>query len=79
MPPQDRFGLYDHQGGARLAPSLGEEDPKSRSSFGAEDARPFGLTRPVVDGARDSRGDGPVPAADESDRSEEYEQGRQHP
>jgi hypothetical protein len=27
-PPQHRFGLHDHQGGAPLAPSFGEEDPK---------------------------------------------------
>jgi hypothetical protein len=79
MPPHHGVGLHDDQGGAPLPPPFGEEDPKEAVPH----AEPW-----VVDRAR-QRGqlltkreiferDRPVSAADQSDRSEEYEQGRQH-
>jgi hypothetical protein len=79
MPPQHRFWLYDHQGGAPLAPSLGEEDPEEsvppaepRVRDGSGQHGQLLTEREILER------DGPVSAADESDRSEEYEQGRQH-
>ena len=79
MPPQHRLGLHDHQSSAPLAPSLGEEDPEESVS-------------PAEPGALDRSGqcgqllpereilerDSPVSPAQQSDRSEEYDQRRQH-
>ena len=74
MPPHHGVGLDDDQGGAPLPPPLGEEDPKEsvpRAEFWALDrTRQRGqlLTeREILERDR------PVSAADQSDRSEEYE------
>ena len=80
MPPQHRFGLHDYQGGAPLAPSLGEEDPKKS----VPTVEPWALDRSgqcgqLLTEREILERDGPVSVADESDRSEDYEQGRQHP
>ena len=79
MPSHHGVGLDDDQGGAPLRPCLGEEDPKDsvrRAKFWALDrARQRGqlLTeREILERDR------PVSAADQSDRSEEYEERRKH-
>jgi hypothetical protein len=79
MPPHYRFGLHDDQGGAPVPPRLGEEDPKesvARVELWALGRAPPGgqlLTeREILERDR------PMSAADQTDRSEEYDQRRQH-
>jgi hypothetical protein len=72
MPPQHRLGLHDHQGGAPLAPPLGQEDPK-------ESVPPTELWALTRSGQRGQllteceilERDGSVSATEQSDRSEE--------
>ena len=79
MPPQHRLGLHDHQGGAPLAPPLGQEDPK-------ESVPPTELWALDRSGQRGQllpereilERDSPVFPAQQTDRSEEYDQRRQH-
>jgi hypothetical protein len=79
MPPQDRLGLHDHQGGTPVPPSLGEENPEE--SVSPAELWPFDRS-----GQRDQllpereilERDSPVSPAEQSDRSEEYDQRRQH-
>jgi hypothetical protein len=80
MPPQHRFRLHDHQGGAPLVPVLGQEDPKES----VPPAEAWALDRSGQRGQSLTEHetlecDGPVSPADESDRSEEYERSRHHP
>jgi hypothetical protein len=79
MPPQHRLGLHDHQGGTPVAPSLGEEDPEesvSPAELWAFDRS--GQCRHLLPEREILERDSPVPSAEQSDRSEEYDQRRQH-
>ena len=72
MPPQHRLGLHDHQGGAPLAPRLGQEDPK-------ESVPATELWAPTRSAQRGElltereilERDGSVSTTEQSDRSEE--------
>jgi hypothetical protein len=78
MPPYDRVGLHEHQCGAPLPPPFGEEDPKEAvphaELWAVDCARQRGqlLTKREI-----FQRDCPMSAADQSDRSEEYEERRQ--
>ena len=79
VPPHDRLGPHDEHGGAPLAPRLGEEDPKES----VPRAEPWARTRAPQGGhllteREILERDGPVSAADQSDRSKEHDQCRQH-
>ena len=79
MPPHHGVGLHDDQGGAPLPPPLGEEDPKEA----VPQAEPGAVARARQRGQLLTKReiferDRPVAAADQSDRSEEYEQSCQH-
>jgi hypothetical protein len=79
MPPQHRLGLHDHQGSTPLAPALGEEDPEesvSPTELGALDRS--GQHRQLLPERDILERDSPVSPAEQSDRSEEYDQRRQH-
>jgi hypothetical protein len=79
MPPQHRCWLHDHQGGAPLPPRVGEQDPKEpirRAELRAfTDTRQRGqlLTKRQV-----LKGNRSVSAADQTDRSEQYDKRCQH-
>jgi hypothetical protein len=80
MPPQHRFGLHDHQGGAPCAPSIAEEDPKESVPRAEPRVRDrSGQHGQLLTEREILKRDGPVSAADEADRSEAYEQGRHRP
>jgi hypothetical protein len=74
-----RLGLHDHQGGTPVPPSFGEEDPE-------ESVSPAELWALDCSGHRGwllpeceiLERDSPVSPAEQSDRSEEYDQRRQH-
>ena len=80
MPAHDRVWLDDEQGAAPLPPGLGEHDPKESvtrakmRAFCAARQRGHLLTQREV-----LERDGPAPSAEQSDRSEKYDQRRQHP
>jgi hypothetical protein len=79
MPPQHRLGLHDHQGSTPLAPSLGEEDPEESVS----PAELWALDRSrqcseLLPEREIFERDSPMSPAQQSDRSEEYDQRRQH-
>jgi hypothetical protein len=79
MPPYDRVGLHDDQGGAPLPPPFGEENPKEAvphaELWAVDSARQYGqlLTKREI-----FERDCPVSAADQFHRTEEYKQRRQH-
>jgi hypothetical protein len=79
VPPHHSVGLHDDQGGAPLPPPLGEEDPKESvplAELWALDRAPqhgqLLTEREILE--RDLL----MSTADQSDRSEEYDQRRQH-
>ena len=79
MPTKHRLGLYDHQGGTPLAPSLGEEDPEESVSPAELRALDRSGQRGQLLPEREIlERDSPMSPAEQSDRSEEYEQRRQH-
>ena len=79
VPSDHGIGLHDDQGGAPVPPRLGEEDPKQ--SVRRAEPRTFHRARQhgqLLTEREILERDGPVPAADQSDRSEEHHQRRQH-
>jgi len=80
MPAHDRVWLDDEQGAAPLPPAPGERDPKESvtwakmRAFCAARQRGHLLTQREV-----LKRDGAVSSAEQSDRSEKYDQRRQHP
>ena len=79
MPSHHGVGLHDDQGGAPVPPTLGEEDPKQ--SVRRAELRTLDRSRQhgqLLTEREIFQRDGPVPAADQSDRSEEHHQRRQH-
>jgi hypothetical protein len=79
MPPQHRLGLHDHQGSTPLAPSIGEEDPEESVSPAELWALDYSGQRGQLLPEREIlERDSPVSPAQQPDRSEEYDQRRQH-
>ena len=79
MPPQHRLGLHDHQGGTPVPPSLGEENPEE--SVSPAEPWPFdrsGQRGQLLPEREILERDSSVSPAERSDRSEEYDQSRQH-
>jgi hypothetical protein len=79
VPSDDGIGLHDDQGGAPALPTLGEQDPEQsvrraerRTTHRSRQHGQLLTEREVL------QRDGPVPAADQSDRSENCHQRRQH-
>ena len=79
MPPHYGVRLHDDQGGAPLPPSLGEENPKEAVAGAELWAPDLARQRGQLLTEREIlERDRPMPAANQSNRSEEYEQRRQH-
>jgi hypothetical protein len=79
VPSDHGIGLHDDQGGAPALPTLGEKDPKQ--SVRRAELRTFHRSRQhgqLLTEGEVFQHDCPVPAADQSDRSEEHHQRRQH-
>jgi hypothetical protein len=79
VPPHHGVGLDDDQGGAPLQPAFGEGDPKE--SVSGPKLGPCDGTRhhgQLLTKRKILKRDRSVSAAEESERSEEYEERRQH-
>ena len=79
MPPQHRCWLHDHQGGAPLPPRVGEQYPKEPISW--VELRAFTDTRQrgqLLTKRQVLKGNRSVSAADQTDRSEDYDRRCQH-
>lgn len=79
VPPHHGVGLHDDQGGAPLPPPLGEEDPKESVPLAELGALDRASQRGQLLTEREVlERDCPVSAAEQSDRSKEDDQRRQH-
>jgi hypothetical protein len=79
VPSDHGIGLHDDQGGAPVPPALGEENPEQ--SVRRAELRTFPRARQrghLLTECEILKRDRPVSAADQSERSEEYKERRQH-
>jgi hypothetical protein len=79
VPPHDGVGPHDEHGAAPLPPGLGEEDPKES----VPGAKPWAFARARQGGDLLTEGkilerDRSMSSANQSDRSKEHDECRQH-